>query len=92
MRRSKRRSHFIRYLEPGRYYGVDINASLMAAGQKELERENLLVKRPNLSVNDQFEFSRFGRTFDYAIAVSVFTHLPMNHIIRCLSGDSKGAG
>lgn len=77
--------HFVRYLEPEHYYGLDINASLIAAGKKELEKENLTAKRPHLLVNDRFEFSRFGKTFDYAIATSVFTHLPMNHIIRCLA-------
>jgi cyclopropane fatty-acyl-phospholipid synthase-like methyltransferase len=75
---------FIRYLEAEHYCGLDLNASLIAAGKKELKKENLLDKRPNLLVNDKFEFSRLGRTFDYAVAVSVFTHLPMNHIIRCL--------
>ena len=84
--------HFIRYLEAGHYCGIDINASLIAAGEKELEPENLLVKHPNLLVNEQFEFGRFGRTFDYAMAVSVFTHLPMNHIVRCLAEIRKALG
>jgi 2-polyprenyl-3-methyl-5-hydroxy-6-metoxy-1,4-benzoquinol methylase len=74
----------IRYLEAGNYFGLDINASLIKAGLIEIEREGLTERRPNLLVNDKFEFSRFDRTFDYAIALSLFTHLPMNHIIRCL--------
>ena|SRR5208283_1773600 len=74
----------IRYLEAGNYFGLDINASLVKAGLMEIEREGLTEKRPNLLVNDKFEFSRFARTFNYAIALSVFTHLPMNHVIRCL--------
>jgi SAM-dependent methyltransferase len=74
----------IRYLEAGNYFGLDINASLVKAGLMELEKEGLTEKRANLLVNDKFEFSRFGRTFNYAIALSVFTHLPMNHVIRCL--------
>ena len=76
--------HFARYLEEGHYYGIDINASLIAGGKKELKQENLLAKHPHLLVNGQFEFGRFNRTFDYAIAASVFTHIPMNHIVRCL--------
>lgn len=76
--------HFARYLEEGHYYGIDINPSFITAGKKELKQENLLAKHPHLLVNGQFEFGRFGRTFDYAIAASVFTHIPMNHIIRCL--------
>jgi len=35
-------------------------------------------------VNDQFEFSSFNTQFDYALALSVFTHLYLNHIQRCL--------
>jgi cyclopropane fatty-acyl-phospholipid synthase-like methyltransferase len=80
---------FVRYLAAGHYCGVDINASLIAAGKKELEKENLLGKHPHLLVNDRFEFSRFGITFDMAVAVSVFTHLPMNHIVRCLAEIRK---
>jgi len=81
--------HFVRYLEAGHYCGLDVNASLIAAGKKELEKENLLAKSPRLLVNDKFEFGLFERTFDYAIATSVFTHLPMNHIIRCLAEVRK---
>lgn len=76
--------HFIRYLDPQHYYGIDINASLIEAGKRELEEEKLESKMPHLLVNDKFELGCFATTFDYAIAVSVFTHLPMNHIIRCL--------
>ena len=35
-------------------------------------------------MSKSFEFGQFGRQFDFALAQSVFTHLPMNHIIRCL--------
>ena len=33
---------------------------------------------------EDFGFERLGQTFDYALAQSVFTHLPLNSIIRCL--------
>lgn len=75
---------FVEYLQTGHYYGLDINASFIEAGKIELEKENLLDKEPHLLVSDQFEVDKFGRIFDYVLAVSVFTHLPMNHIIRCL--------
>lgn len=75
---------FVRYLDRGNYYGLDINTSLIEAGKKELAQEGLMGKQPTLLVNDKFEMSRFGVSFDYAIAVSVFTHLYMNHIARCL--------
>ena len=41
-------------------------------------------KEPQLLATDHFEFGKLGRKFDYAIAQSVFTHLPLNSIIRCL--------
>ena len=81
--------HFIRYLDPGHYYGIDINASLIEAGRRELDQENLGCKSPHLLVNDRFELASFATTFDCAIAVSVFTHLPMNHIVRCLAEVRK---
>jgi len=76
--------YFVRYLEPGNYCGLDINPSLIKAGQHELELAGLVDRRAMLLANDRFEFTAFGRTFDCGIAVSVFTHLYLNHIGRCL--------
>jgi ubiquinone/menaquinone biosynthesis C-methylase UbiE len=76
--------HFIRYLEPGRYYGIDINASLIDAGTRELAQLKLEGRAPHLLVNERFELFRFATHFDCAIATSVFTHLPLNHILRCM--------
>lgn len=42
----------------------------------------------NLVVSDNFEFSALNTKFDYGIAVSVFTHLPFNHIRLCLENIS----
>lgn len=81
--------HFMRYLEPGHYYGIDINSSLIEAGKKEIQEAGLADKQPHLLVNAKFEFGLFGRLFDYAIAQSVFTHLPINHIVRCLAEVRK---
>jgi SAM-dependent methyltransferase len=76
--------HFIRYLDPGCYYGIDINRSLIDAGRQELEEQHLAARGPNLLVDDNFAVNRFDVSFDFALAVSLFTHLPMNHIVRCL--------
>jgi len=77
--------HFVRYLEPGNYYGIDINSSLLEAGEHELKLAGLLDKQAHLLQDAEFRFSRFERTFDFGIAVSVFTHLYANHIARCLA-------
>ncbi|MCF7970792.1 MAG: class I SAM-dependent methyltransferase [Methylococcaceae bacterium] len=76
--------HFIDYLNEGNYYGLDINSSLIEAGKIELEEAGLTKKNPNLIVNDSFLFENFNTKFDFMISISVFTHLPMNIIIRCL--------
>ena len=77
--------HFIRYLEAGHYYGIDLHAELLAAGRDvELPRHGLVDKRPVLTVMADFDFRKLDRQFDFALAQSVFTHLPLNHIIRCL--------
>jgi hypothetical protein len=76
--------HFVRYLQPGRYHGLDINPSLIEAGQLELQRSNLADRDAHLLADDRFDLSRFGCQFDYGIAVSLFSHLFLNHIGRCL--------
>jgi len=79
----------IQYLEKGNYYGLDFNLSLIEAGKGELAKEDLTAKSPQLLVNDKFELDRFGVSFDFAIAQSVFTHLDMNLIVRCLMETRK---
>ncbi len=81
--------HFINYLEAGNYYGLDINSSLIQAGLIEAEKAGLKDKRPHLLVNDKFKLDQFGADFDFMVSISLFTHLPMNNIIRCLSEARK---
>jgi cyclopropane fatty-acyl-phospholipid synthase-like methyltransferase len=79
--------HFIDYLDEGNYFGMDLNQSLLDAGY-EVELKNLGLQdklpRDNLLCNGDFEVEQFARTFDFALALSVFTHLPLNHIRVCL--------
>jgi SAM-dependent methyltransferase len=77
--------HFVPYLQKGHYCGIDLNASLIEAGRKELLKNPANKdKEPDLRVTDRFDLAQFGVKFDYALAVSVFTHLYTNHIGRCL--------
>ena len=76
---------FVRYLDPGRYYGVDRQGSLLKAGEKELAHAGLADKGATLLRDESFRFGRLHRTFDYALAQSVFSHLPFNSIMRCLA-------
>jgi SAM-dependent methyltransferase len=83
-------AHFIRYLEAGHYYGVDSNAPMLEETKRlEVPRQGLADKQPTLVAMSDFGFERLGRQFDYALAQSVFTHLPLNEIIRCLMEMDK---
>ncbi len=73
---------FVHYLNAGNYFGFDISKALIDVGyRREIEANGLASKLPrrNLCVTDSFSCSEFGGEFDFAIAVSVFSHLPLNH-------------
>ncbi|MFO1476088.1 MAG: class I SAM-dependent methyltransferase [Verrucomicrobiota bacterium] len=75
--------HFVRYLNPGNYHGIDINQSLLQAGRVELNEAGLGSKTVHLHRTDTFDASSFGAKFDFAVSVSLITHLFANHIIFC---------
>jgi SAM-dependent methyltransferase len=78
--------HFVKYLEPGHYFGVDISQSLLDAGYtQEIEPAGLAARLPraNLACNADFDFP-WDVPFDYALAQSLFTHLPLTLIHYCL--------
>ena len=79
--------HFVDYLEAGKYFGVDINESLLETGYRvELANSNLTEKLPrdHLRRIDGFDFSTLDADFDIAIALSVFTHISLNAVRTCL--------
>jgi len=78
----------VAYLEAGTYWGTEINESLMIAGyEKEILPSGLADKLPrgNLVLDTEFTFAGVPRNFDFVIAQSVFTHLPLNHLRLCLA-------
>lgn len=82
--------HFIRYLEAERYYGVEKDAAVLEEARRvEVPRHGLEDKGPTLVAMENFDFPSLGRTFDYALAQSVFTHLSLNSVIRCLLNMEK---
>ena len=82
--------HFIRYLEAGHYYGIDKSQQLLDAGRNvELRNAGLIERVPTLLQTDTFEFGALHRQFDFAIAQSVFTHIALNDIVRCMMNMEK---
>ncbi|MDB5677399.1 class I SAM-dependent methyltransferase [Sphingomonas bacterium] len=86
---------FIPYLDPGRYWGIDKDPTLLQVGWDiELAKCGLAARQPRaqLVCLDDFQFSSLGAQFDYAIAQSVFTHMPLNRIRRCLARLAPAMG
>jgi SAM-dependent methyltransferase len=81
--------HFVRYLEPGHYCGLDLNPHWLAAGRVELDRAGLSDRGALLHQTNRFDATTFEREFDYAFAQSVFTHVPLNSILLCLHQVEK---
>jgi SAM-dependent methyltransferase len=78
--------HLIPYLEPGHYLGIEKEATLVEAGKRdELSPSLLDERRPEFVVSASFEFERFSRRADFAIARSLFTHLPEPLIVDCMT-------
>lgn len=76
---------FIPYLEPRCYLGLDIKRELIDIGiEHELGEKLFALKKPEFVVSDSFEFRRFSKQPDFAIAQSLFTHLTESDIFSCL--------
>jgi hypothetical protein len=77
----------VKYLDAGHYAGADLHESLLNAGYDiELAGAGLTHKLPrsNLVADGEFDFSWCPMQIDYALAQSVFTALPLNHLRICL--------
>lgn len=78
--------HYIEYLHDAHYYGIDADYELLIAGREiEIPRAGLLDVTFRLHHTDSFDVAGFGQDFDYAIAQSVFTHLPAHKLEQCFT-------
>lgn len=78
--------HFIKYLDPGNYLGIEKERTLVRSGlSHELPRDVRKEKRPEFVISDGFEFARFSRRPRFALAQSLFTHLVPEQIELCLA-------
>jgi SAM-dependent methyltransferase len=87
--------HFIRYLNEGRYTGIEMSEKAIEAAQNLLREESLTGKAPVLVRNPDgnMSFAKLeGVSFDYILAHSVFTHLMKVHIEECLSNIHRVMG
>lgn len=76
--------HLIPYLNEGNYLGIDKEKTLINLGlTRELDNEWLIKKKPELLISNNFEFNKFSKTSNFAIAQSLFTHLPPDLINNC---------
>lgn len=85
----------IPYLDPGEYWGIDKDPTLLQVGWDiELTKGGLTARQPRaqLVCLDDFQFGSLGIQFDYAIAQSVFTHMPLNRVRRCLARLAPAMG
>jgi hypothetical protein len=76
----------IPFLEPDHYLGIEKEKGLVAAGfENELDKEVRAKKRPRIVISDAFEFGKIGQKADFAIAQSLFSHLPPGLINLCFN-------
>jgi len=67
--------HIIPFLQPNKYYGLECEQFLVDQGiQHELSESILLEKKPQFSINFDFDFT-FCKTYDVAWANSLLSHL-----------------
>jgi len=73
--------YFIRYLEPGRYTGIDLSKGRLAQGEGFVARFGLADKKPRLIASTEMDLAqRAGTTFDYIWAHGVLSHMPVEDI------------
>ena len=81
--------HLVEYLDAGHYFGTDLSEELLSTGYElELRPLGLTHKLPrhHLVCDDGFNFDKLANAplIDMSLALSLFTHLPVGHLRRCL--------
>jgi len=75
----------IAYLLPDRYCGVEPNAWLIEEViATELGAQFIELKAPKFEHNAEFDFSGFGRQFDFIVAQSIFSHSGRDMTVQAL--------
>jgi ubiquinone/menaquinone biosynthesis C-methylase UbiE len=81
---------FIRHLDPGHYYGIDISPDILVAAQDTLVDMGLQKRLPTLTpVRDLTLRFLPDAHFDVVHAHSVFSHSPLPVIEECLANVGR---
>jgi SAM-dependent methyltransferase len=76
----------IEYLEPARYYGLEVRADVVEQARRELAESHLEHKDPVLlCVDPDLSTLSLGRSFDRMWAFSVLIHMTDEILSQCLS-------
>lgn len=81
---------FVAYLQPGKYFGLESEKWVVDAGvEAHLGPHGVTRKQPTFFYDSDFRLSAFGRTFDFILAHSIFTHASRRQIATCLEEARK---
>jgi SAM-dependent methyltransferase len=76
----------IDYLEPGRYWGLEVRPEVVEQARRELAENHLEHKQPSLlCVGDDLSALELGRSFDRIWAFSVLIHMTDAILEQCVS-------
>ena len=85
----------IRFLDPGRYYGIEPARERVEYGLQYLfTREEVKLRQPRFDFNARFDSSVFSTKFDFFLARSIWTHAGKSQIEASLDSfvrDSTAA-
>ncbi|MEO3973207.1 class I SAM-dependent methyltransferase [Streptomyces sp. CAU 1734] len=78
--------HFIDYLNPGNYYGIDISPDILMSAKETLTGRGLQDKVPHLTITQNLTLDFLPDAyFDVVHAHSVFSHSPLGVIEECFA-------
>jgi SAM-dependent methyltransferase len=66
--------HLISFLDSGNYWGIDYNASFIAAARAMAKASDLEQKNPTFAVIENFNVAPLSILVDYVLAFSVLNH------------------
>ena len=76
----------IQYLDDGNYYGIEPDKKLVEEGIKNNHLGELIeAKTPRLHYSGDCDMDYFNVKFDYIIAYSIFTHMPIEQVEKSLA-------